>query len=44
MKESDWQIIHNQIENDIRRSHLRWELAGGPCTGLKRQYIGKNLK
>ena len=28
MKESDWQAIHNQIENDIRRSQLRWEPAG----------------
>ena len=28
MKESDWQAIYKQIENDIRRSHLRWEPAG----------------
>jgi len=28
MKKEDWQAIHNEIENDIRRSQLRWEPAG----------------
>ena len=28
MTPDDWQAIHNQIENDIRRGQLRWEPAG----------------